>query len=84
MVTAHEPAWPRGLCVGCGQVWPCEPAVAELVDEHGTGLPLAAALWAMFDQAAQAVPTAPALALYEQCIRRPLRYVARLTAGAGR
>jgi hypothetical protein len=81
---AHEPIWPHGLCSGCGLLWPCAPAVDELLAEHGTGLQLSAALWTLFDKAAQAVPTAPWLVLYEQCIRQPLRYVVRLTAGADR
>lgn len=76
-MTGHEPAWPNGLCTRCGLLWPCEPVVDQLVDEHGLGLPLSAAVWQLFDQAARAVPQAPVLALYEQCIRRPLRYAAR-------
>ena len=70
----HEPVWPDGTCRPCGVPWPCERAVAELA-EYGTGLPLAAAVWRIFDEAAQAVPAVPLLVLYERCIRRPLAAV---------
>lgn len=49
----------------------------QLIDQHGSGLPFSAALWDLFDQAARAVPQAPVLALYEQCIRQPIRYALR-------
>ncbi|MEV6297866.1 hypothetical protein AB0M02_00500 [Actinoplanes sp. NPDC051861] len=72
-MTGHEPTWPTGTCIACGQLWPCEPAVAALIEEFGDGLPLAAALWCLFDEAAQALPLASFLALYERCVRQPLR-----------
>jgi hypothetical protein len=81
MVTGHRPEWPQGICAGCGLLWPCEPVVAQLVDEHGLGLPFSAALWSLFDQAAQAVPTAPVLALYDQCIRQPLALAEKIRGG---
>jgi hypothetical protein len=81
VVTGHEPLWPRGLCSSCGLLWPCDPVVAQLVDEHGLGLPLSAAVWTLFEQAAYAVPTAPALALYEQCIRQPLALAEKMRGG---
>jgi hypothetical protein len=83
-VTGHDPAWPHGLCSRCGLVWPCTDRVDELLDEHGLGLPFAAALWELFVQAAHAVPQAPFLVLYEQCIRQPLRYAKKRAAEANR
>lgn len=73
-MTGHDPDWPQGLCAGCGLVWPCEQVMAVIVDKYGLGLPFAAELWRLFDQAARAVPAAPFLVLYEQCIRQPMRY----------
>lgn len=83
-MTGHQPSWPWGRCSGCGLPWPCQTRVAELVDEHGDGLPLTAALWQLFDQAAHAQPTAPPIVLYDRCIRQPIQYVQRLTDGADR
>ncbi|GAA2712929.1 hypothetical protein [Actinoplanes palleronii] len=74
-MTRHEPIWPYALCADCGRRYPCDAGLEELV---------AAKLWDLFDQAAREAPAVPFLALYQQCIRRPLRTAMALAGPVSR
>ncbi|GIF06358.1 hypothetical protein [Actinoplanes siamensis] len=71
----HRPTWPDATCGTCDADWPCDPAVDALVADHGTGLPLSAALWRAFDEVARMLPGASFADLRWRCFGRPLAHV---------
>jgi hypothetical protein len=64
--SADRPSWD---CRACGKPWPCEPARAGLLREHGLGAGLAMLGWAYLEEAASDLSTGSPADLFERFIR---------------
>ncbi|BCJ41844.1 hypothetical protein GCM10010168_75320 [Actinoplanes ianthinogenes] len=64
----HLPARPSWDCRVCGDPWPCEPARARLVGEHGQ-VKLAVLMWDFLEEAARDMPHTPASDLFDRFLR---------------